>query len=323
MKIVGGEDLPLDDGKVDFNLVKPTGMNRAVDEDKPRILLLETLNGGQATMRGAVIDNPEDAASIIIRRPSHNLIHEAIKRSDASASLASTKDFGAVNIESGQVGPSSASFVFVFDFHCRSRLRRQGRVNPATCLNACFFVGGNHKFVVKKRPSAPNPFVQVQEATCFCGKIRIARKDPCAVLPGPDCVGMQPSPNGAIADRGYKSRLADLGSQLAHTPARQRNVVRGRQFTGKRLNLNDQFWGEKPGVARGDRVLQAPRGALRRTVFATCSPLHGAYRDAKQFRRLTVLRPPLGSSSRAVPENTVTYIVLLVDVTPALPTSTR
>src|SRR5947208_11117876 len=143
------------------------------------------------------------------------------------------------------------------------------------------------------------------------------------VLPGPDCVGMQPSPNGAIADRGYKSRLADLGSQLAHTPARQRNVVRGRQFTGKRLNLNDQFWGEKPGVARGDRVLQAPRGALRRTVFATCSPLHGAYRDAKQFRRLTVLRPPLGSSSRAVPENTVTYIVLLVDVTPALPTSTR
>src|SRR2546425_6684849 len=92
---------------------------------------------------------------------------------------------------------------------------------------------------------------------------------------------------------------------------------------GKRLNLNDQFWGEKPGVARGDRVLQAPRGALRRTVFATCSPLHGAYRDAKQFRRLTVLRPPLGSSSRAVPENTVTYIVLLVDVTPAIPTSTR
>src|SRR2546427_6356808 len=167
MKIVGGEDLPLDDGKVDFNLVKPTGMNRAVDEDKPRILLLETLNGGQATMRGAVIDNPEDAASIIIRRPSHNLIHEAIKRSDATASLASTKDFGAVNIESSQVGPRAASFVFMFDFHGRFRLRRQSGVKPATCLNASFFIGGNHKLLRTQRLFAPNPFIQVQEASCF------------------------------------------------------------------------------------------------------------------------------------------------------------
>jgi len=196
-------------------------------------------------------------------------------------------------------------------------------VKPAPSLNACFFVGGNHKLVVQKRLSSPNPFIQVQEASCFYGKFRIARKNPCAVLPRPDCVGMQPSPNGAIADGGHNSRLADCGSQLTHAPTRQRNITGGRQFTGKGLNLNDEFWGEKPGVARGDRVLQAPRGALRRTVFATCSPLHGAYRDAKQFRRLTVLRPPLGSSSRAVPENTVTYIVLLVDVTPALPTSTR
>src|SRR5436309_13757684 len=161
MKIVGGEDLPLDDGKVDFNLVKPTGMNRTVDEDKPGILLLETLNGGQAAMRGAVIDNPEDTASVVIRRPRHNLIHEAIKRSDATASLASTKDFGAVNIESGQVGPSSASFVFMFDFHGRLRLRRHSGVKPATCLNACLFIGGNHKFVVTKRLSAPNPLIQV------------------------------------------------------------------------------------------------------------------------------------------------------------------
>jgi len=119
VKIVGGENLPLNDGKIDFNLVKPTGMHRAMNEDKSGVLLLETLDGGQATMGGAVIDNPENAASVIVRRPSHHLIHEAIKRSDASASLASAEYLGAVNIKSGHVGPSSASFVFVFDFHRR------------------------------------------------------------------------------------------------------------------------------------------------------------------------------------------------------------
>ena len=94
MKIVGGENLPLNDGKIDFNLVKPTGMHRAMNEDKSGVLLLETLDGGQATMGGAVIDNPENAASVIVRRPSHHLIHEAIKRSDASASLASAEYLG-------------------------------------------------------------------------------------------------------------------------------------------------------------------------------------------------------------------------------------
>jgi hypothetical protein len=39
VKVVGGEHLSLDDGKVDFNLIKPTGMNRAVDEDKPGIFI--------------------------------------------------------------------------------------------------------------------------------------------------------------------------------------------------------------------------------------------------------------------------------------------
>ncbi len=195
-------------------------------------------------------------------------------------------------------------------------------MKPAPSLNACFFVGGNHKLVVQKRLSSPNPFIQVQEASCFYGKFRIARKNPCAVLPRPDCVGMQPSPNGAIADGGHNSRLADFGSQLTHAPTRQRNITGGRQFTGKGLNLNDEFWGEKPGVARGDRALQDPLSVLRKNAFATCSQLHGAYRDAKQFHRWTVLQPPLGSSWRAVPENTVTYIVLRGDLTPGLQTWT-
>ena len=33
-KIVGRQDLPLDDGEVDFDLVEPTGVHRSVHEDQ-------------------------------------------------------------------------------------------------------------------------------------------------------------------------------------------------------------------------------------------------------------------------------------------------
>ena len=205
--------------------------------------------------------------------------------------------------------------------------RPAGLANPSgmltgSCLDTGLLVSRDHELIVLQRPAIPAALVEVQNAASFKRKVRVAREDPSSMLPRTDCVLVQPSPNGAIADGGHNSRLADFGFQLTHAPTRQRNITGGRQFTGKGLNLNDEFWGEKPGVARGDRALQDPLSVLRKNAFATGSQLHGAYRDAKQFHRWTVLQPPLGSSWRAVPENTVTYIVLRGDLTPGLQTWT-
>jgi hypothetical protein len=87
--------------------------------------------------------------------------------------------------------------------------------------------------------------------------------------------------------------------------------------------LNDQFWGEKPGVARGDRAPQVLRDVLQRTVCATYSPLLSEYPGARQFRRWRVHRPPSRSSWHAAPENTVTYIERRGDVVPGLRTWIR
>ena len=182
MKIIGSGNFPLDYGGVEFNLVKPAGVNRAMDEKKSGVPALEALNCRQATMRGAVIDDPEDAASVIVGRPGHDLINEPVKGGDSRTSFTAAEDFGTVDIKSSQVGPGSTSFVFVFNLHRRFRLRRQSRVKSPSCLNTGFLIGGKDEFVILKRLSAPDAFIQVQDASGFQSEIRITRKDPCAVL---------------------------------------------------------------------------------------------------------------------------------------------
>ena len=57
-EVVGGEDLPLHDGKVDLDLIEPARMARRVNELPPRIPGASSLHGPRAAVRGAVIDDP-------------------------------------------------------------------------------------------------------------------------------------------------------------------------------------------------------------------------------------------------------------------------
>ena len=44
-KIIGRQDLSLDNREIDFDLVEPAGMNWGVHEHQPRIANAQTLNG--------------------------------------------------------------------------------------------------------------------------------------------------------------------------------------------------------------------------------------------------------------------------------------
>jgi hypothetical protein len=63
-----------------------------------RIRVLQSLNGPETAVSRAVVDDPKDAASIIVRRSSHYLLDEAIKGCDAVLCLAAAKDPGIVDI---------------------------------------------------------------------------------------------------------------------------------------------------------------------------------------------------------------------------------
>ena len=58
--------------------------------------MAETLNGSDASMRRAVVHDPEDATGVMIRRPRHHLFDEPVKRGDAILGFTAAKDAGMV-----------------------------------------------------------------------------------------------------------------------------------------------------------------------------------------------------------------------------------
>lgn len=99
------------------------------------------------------------------------------------------------------------------------------------------------------------PGIEIQNASGLGDELRIAREDPATVLPGADRVFMEPAPNSAITDAGYQTGGSCLASNIGGTEARQRQATLGGKFAGQCLNLDDDFWGEKPG---GDPGAVAP-----------------------------------------------------------------
>src|ERR1700694_899332 len=76
-------------------------------------------------------------------------------------------------------------------------------------------------------------------------------EDPTAVVPGANGVFMEPSPKGTSGDGGSQAGLADLAGKVRSVPAGKGNPISSGQLTSQRLNLNDQFWGKKPGAGPG------------------------------------------------------------------------
>ena len=60
-KVVGGQNLPLQDGKVDLDLIEPTGMDGTVNRDDAGIFLHKAFHASAAAMRGSVVHDPEHA----------------------------------------------------------------------------------------------------------------------------------------------------------------------------------------------------------------------------------------------------------------------
>src|SRR5260370_552503 len=67
-EIVRGENLALHDREVDLHLVEPTGMDWGVNQLQSGKLDAEALHSFGTAVSGAVVDNPEHATSIVVRR---------------------------------------------------------------------------------------------------------------------------------------------------------------------------------------------------------------------------------------------------------------
>ena len=131
-------------------------------------------------------------------------------------------------------------------------------MNAHSRLDAGLLVGGDDVLVLAQRLPLPASLVQVQDAPGLGLEVRIARKDPAAVLPRPNGVFVQPAPDGAVADARDQARALGVSRHIGHAESRQGQAKVGRQFAGKRLDLNRELWGERPEGDPGGPFLPGP-----------------------------------------------------------------
>ena len=199
-EVIRGEDLSLNDRKVNLNLIEPTRVGWSVDEDGVRPLGAETVGSFLTPMSGAVVHDPEAAPCGLVGLLAHDFADEAIHRRDAILELASTEDLGAMDVPSGQVDPGTPSKVFVFNPRWTIRGGRQSRLFRVSSLDTRLFVGGEDKFVSAQWGTLPNALVQIEDGTGFVGEIGITRKDPASMLPRTQGIAIEPAPQRSSAD---------------------------------------------------------------------------------------------------------------------------
>jgi len=245
-------------------------MNRSVNEYEITIFVQESLGCLWTSMRRTIVDDPEDPSRLAIGTALHDLIHEAIKRCDATVGFATTKDLSAVDIQGRQIGPGPEPPVFVFDSHGLARLWGQGLMFSEARLDAGLFVRTENEIIGPEFTALPEVLVEIQKPAGFLFEVRVSREDPAAVLPRTDSVLVEPAPYGGIAEGCRQTSAAHMRSEFGYTPTGKGHASDTGELTGDGLNVHHQFWGEKPGGVPGVGSLPDPPSASQRIAFATC-----------------------------------------------------
>ena len=279
-EVVGGEDLSLDDREVNFDLVEPACMDGRVDQDDRGPRGAQALVGLLSAMRGAVIDNPEDAARGAVRLLGHDLLDEAIEGHDACGCLTTAEDLGAMDVPGCEVSPGATALVLVFDAGAMARSHGERGVFADAGLNTGFLVGREHEVTAAQGRAVPAAFVEVEHTAGLGGKVWIARKDPASVSPGTNRVAAEPAPEGRPADSRHDTFGHDLALDLGDRESRQRQAASMWELAGERLNVDDDAGGKSGSVPRLALLPRDRGNRVRRSVCATCSRPGAAYRGA-------------------------------------------
>jgi len=181
-------------------------------------------------------------------------------------------------------------------------------MNSSTGLNAGFFIGRKHEFIVFQRDVLPHSFVMVKYSGCLKLKLWVSRKNPASMLLWPNCILMKPTPNGAATDRRYKSRSLSMQGKVKSTEARKGQTPCRWEFTSQSLNLHDQFWGEKPGADRDDIHHQGLPIVFQKSACATLKRFREECQVELQFHHFQCLVRQEESFLIELQKNTITYI---------------
>ena len=114
-KVARSEEFALDDRKVDFDLIEPTGVDRRMDQNDIGPLGAEPVGRWLTAMGGTIVSDQEHATRRTIRLFAHDLNDEALESGDAVLALAATKKLGSLHVPRSEVGQRAGSGVFVLN----------------------------------------------------------------------------------------------------------------------------------------------------------------------------------------------------------------
>jgi hypothetical protein len=163
-----------------------------------------------ASVRRAVVHDPEDASGGAIRLLGHDVVDESIKGRAAGAPLATAQQASPMHVPGGQIRPGPVPPIFVIDADGPARRGRRRGMSSLTRLDTGLLIRRDDIVVRPQRPVLPAPLIAIEDRTSALGESRITRKEPAAVAPGPNGIGVQPTPERRAADGRDKSTLRAL-----------------------------------------------------------------------------------------------------------------
>ena len=116
-EVIGREHLALNDREVHLDLVQPTGVHRRMHRDDRGPASPQALDASLTAVRGAVVHDPEHPRGGSVGLLLHDLGDETLEGTDPGFLLAAAKNLGTPDIPRGQIGPGTATFLFVLHAH--------------------------------------------------------------------------------------------------------------------------------------------------------------------------------------------------------------
>ena len=263
------EELALNDGEVDLDLVEPAGMDRCVDQNDVWPFGSQSGSGSPAAMGRTVVGDEEHTSSGAVRLLAHDLSDKALERSDAVLAFAAAEQLGAMHVPGGKVGQRAGTHVFVLDIDRATQSGRQRAVFASPSLNAGLLISAQNVIARPQCGTFPTALVQLEDAASLAGELRIAREYPGAVMLRPQRVLAEPAPERGATDLRDDPARHRLVAQFGR-PARQRQASATRQLTGQRLDRHRDTGGKSGPVARGAAVRRDREAAAYRNADATC-----------------------------------------------------
>ena len=114
-KIAWREQLALDDGEVNLDLVQPTGMDWRMNQNGIGPFDSEAVGRPRPAMGGAIVRDKEHAVRGTIRFFSHDLRDKTLERGNASLTLAAPEQPGTMHVPGGEISQCAGPRVFMLD----------------------------------------------------------------------------------------------------------------------------------------------------------------------------------------------------------------